>query len=57
MKKDKTITKKEQALIDSIERGDWKSRPKVETKKAIAAAKDFMKSRLKNLIKKVGNDH
>ncbi len=57
MKKNKILTKEELALIESIERGEWKSRPKVETKKAIAAAKEFIKSRLKSLIKKVGNDH
>lgn len=57
MKKNKILTKEEQALLDSIERGEWKSRPKVETKKVIAAAKEFIKSRLKNITKKVGNDH
>lgn len=52
MKKNKILTKEEQALIDSIEREEWKSRPKVETKKVIAAAKEFMKSQLKIFIKK-----
>ena len=47
MKKDKNLTEEEQAIIDSVERGEWKSRPKIETKKAVAAAKEFMKSQRK----------